>query len=83
MYKCLNGVAPQYLCKLLHFYGKDRDLRSADDKTLLETHKFELNLVKGLSITMHLRSGIPCPEMYCQANQLTPSRKKLSLVCLV
>ena len=37
VYKCLNGVAPQYLCKLLHFYAKDRDLRSADDKTLLET----------------------------------------------
>ena len=36
VYKCLNGVAPQYLCKLLHFYAKDRDLRSADDKTLLE-----------------------------------------------
>ena len=37
VYKCLNEVAPQYLCKLLHFYAKDRDLRSADDKTLLET----------------------------------------------
>ena len=36
VYKCLNGLAPQYLCKLLHFYAKDRDLRSADDKTLLE-----------------------------------------------
>ena len=32
VYKCLNGVGPQYLCKLLHFYAKDRDLRSADDK---------------------------------------------------
>ena len=36
VYKCLNGLAPQYLCKLLHFYAKDRDLHSADDKTLLE-----------------------------------------------
>ena len=35
--KCLNRVAPQYLCKLLHFYTKGRDLRSADDNTLLET----------------------------------------------
>ena len=26
VYKCLNGVAPQYFCKLLHFYAKDRDL---------------------------------------------------------
>ena len=33
VYKCLNGVGPQYSCKLLHFYAKDRDLRSADDKT--------------------------------------------------
>ena len=62
------------LSKLLHFYAKDRDLRSADDKTLLESHKFELNLVKGLSVI--IRSGIPCPKMYGQANQLTPSRKK-------
>ena len=37
VYKCLNGVPPQYLCKLLHFHAKDRDLRSADDKTLMET----------------------------------------------
>ena len=36
-YKCLNGVAPQYLCKLLQFYSKDRVLRSTGDKTLLET----------------------------------------------
>ena len=37
VYKCLNGVAPRYLCKLLHFYAQDRDLRSADDNNLLET----------------------------------------------
>ena len=37
VYKCLNGVAPQYLCKLLQFYCNDRVLRSTDDKTLLET----------------------------------------------
>ena len=37
VYKCVNGVAPQYLCKLLHFYAKDHELWSADDKTLLET----------------------------------------------
>ena len=37
VYKCLNGVAPQYLCKLLQFYSKDRVLRSAGDMTLLET----------------------------------------------
>ena len=37
VYKCLNGVAPQYLCKLFQFYSKDRVLRSTDDKTLLET----------------------------------------------
>ena len=37
VYKCLNGVAPQYLSKLLQFYSKDRVLRSTDDRTLLET----------------------------------------------
>ena len=37
VYICLNGAAPPYLCNLLQFYSKDRDLRSTDDKTLLET----------------------------------------------
>ena len=84
VYKYLNGVAPQYLCKLLHFYAKDRDLRSAGDKTLLETPQVRTKFGEKAFCYYAPNIWNSLPKR-CTVKQINwhLQEKKLSRICLV
>ena len=84
VYTYLNGVAPQYLCKLLHFYAKDRDLRSAGDKTLLETPQVRTKFGERAFCyyAPNIWNSLP-KRCKVKQNNWHLQEQKLSLICLV
>ncbi|KAF4109519.1 hypothetical protein G5714_008771 [Onychostoma macrolepis] len=76
-FKALNGLAPYYLCNLLHPYSPPRSLRSSDSR-LLTIPRYRLSSMGGRSFSVVApKLWNSLPRSLCLANSLSEFKSLL------